>query len=73
MVELIVKKKKWKKLSKCYKNSIKKYNKCIHSNKCSKKTCEKSCWNKSKINYKKCNKKTQKINDNSSFIQLNMN
>ena len=52
-------KKNWKKLSKCYKKSIKKYNKCINNNKCSKKTCEKRCWNKVKT-FIKCNKKRNK-------------
>ena len=71
----MVKKYKLKKISKCYKKSIKKYNKCIDKVKCVKKTCEQKCWNKGKKTYKKCKKKSQKggFNSTGDLMHINSN
>jgi hypothetical protein len=56
------KKSMMKKISNCYKKSIKKYNKCINNTKCKKNTCEQKCWNNGRNSYKRCAKtKKQKF------------
>ena len=74
----MVKKSNWIKINSCYKKSIKKYNKCIQNNKCSKKKCEQKCWDKNKRNYKRCSKKKLKnkkggSNTSGALLQLNVN
>jgi hypothetical protein len=49
-----------KKISRCYKKSIKKYNKCINNKKCRRQRCEQKCWNKGINSYKRCKAKKQK-------------
>ena len=47
-------KKNYLPISKCYKKSIKKYNKCIFLNKCKVDKCEQKCWKIGKNEYEKC-------------------
>lgn len=57
---MVKNKNKYKKISRCYKKSIKKYNNCIKYTKCTKKTCENKCWTKGNKTYKKCRTSEEK-------------